>query len=53
MKQLSGEVKALTEQAANAKERLDELLARAARQSDELERLRVGTAAQVLAGDAR
>ena len=28
MKQLSGEVKALTEQAANAKERLDELLAR-------------------------
>jgi len=32
---------------------LDELLARAARQSDELERLRVGTAAQVLAGDAR
>ena len=32
---------------------LDELLARAARQSDELESLRVRIAAQVLAGDAR
>jgi hypothetical protein len=32
---------------------LDELLARAARQSDELEKLRVRIAAQVLAGDAR
>ena len=34
-------------------EQLDELLARAARQSDELESLRVRVAAQVLAGDAR
>jgi hypothetical protein len=34
-------------------ESLDELLARAARQSDELEALRTGIAARMLAGDAR